>query len=100
MKSKDKFVKVFTILLLGFVVINFSFIGVEIIRNPRNANFIPKCSDLPDHHSYWLVECISSKDQSSEFISVILNSIFIALFFAVFLFFVSRKIKTKKGFKY
>lgn len=99
MKSKDKFVKLFTILLLGFVVINFSLIGVEIIMNPRNANFIPKCSDLPNHHSYWLVECISSNNQASEFFSTLFNPIFILLFLSVFLFFFSKKIKMKRWLK-
>jgi len=81
MKCKEKFIKLFAVLVLAIVALSFSFQGPNNAVNPSQAHFIPKCENLRNHHSMIFVECLTSKvEQNSNPMDRIFQIIFILFF--------------------
>jgi hypothetical protein len=66
MCCKGKFSKTLAVILIGFCAISFSFSGARSFVNPREAQFIPICENLTNHHSFIGVECVSSNNQQTS----------------------------------
>ena len=105
MKCRGKFIKIFTILLLGLVAVNFSLMGVKEAVNPRKAHFIPKCENLKNHHSSIGVDCQpSDNNQSSDLMAYLFQIIFILFFISpplivILLFLIWGKLKARNRLK-
>lgn len=77
MNCKEKFIKLFAVLILAIVALSFSFQGPEYAVNPEPAHFIPDCQYVRGH----FIECRSSIDeQISNPMERIFQIIFILFF--------------------
>jgi hypothetical protein len=105
MCCKGKFGKTLALLLIGFCAIGFIFSGAEMSVNPREAQFIPRCENLPNHHSFIGVECVSSNNQqTSDPLAYLFQIIFILFFISpplivILLFLIWRELKERNRMK-
>lgn len=79
MKCKDRFIKLFAVLILAIVALSFSFQSPNDAVNPNKAHFIPDCKNV--RNALLAPECISSTDeQISNPMDRVFQIIFILFF--------------------
>ena len=67
MQCKEKFMRLFAILVIGLAAISFSFSGANDAVDPNKAHFVPTCESLENNRSLLdLRECMPSNDERTS----------------------------------
>ena len=81
MRCKEKFIKIFAVLVLAIVALSFSFQGPKEAINPDRAHFIPDCKYVRSS----LVPIKECRSSSEEQISNPMDRIFQIIFILFFI---------------